>query len=176
MSPTPPPKTPPQAAPSMRRQRTRPATWASHSSAGIWTSPRAQSPPTSPPIPQPPPNALKIEDIARQSFGQFHPTRFDDAQVQIVRKYFRNCLIYAEAATTNGDLDAIKEVARTNADDLALYASTAWGASLDTAGLRLFAKPDILTPGSVAPPDPETLTVTRTAQQLTAGNLAALLA
>ena len=118
----------------------------------------------------------EIKDIIREQFALFNILHFDNERIQIVRKYVRNCLAYTGVATSNNDLDKCKEVARTNLNDLALYATSAWGTTLDTAGLRLFALPEPLTPNTAAPPAEETLTATRTAQQLTGTNLAEELA
>ena len=117
----------------------------------------------------------EIRDIARQFLAAFTAIHFGTTEATRVRKYARNAVVYADASTTNTQLDKVKTVLRVEADDLALYSDSTWDTGLDTVGLRAFVKPDALTPNSVAYPAAETGMPTVQASALTGANLAALL-
>lgn len=118
----------------------------------------------------------EIKQIVREFLAAFTVAHFDGDGATVVRKYARMVLAYALNLTADSDLDAAKTAARAaTADQIALYADSTWAATLDTPGLRVFALPEPLTPGTAAPPAAESLTATLTAQQITAVNVAQVL-
>lgn len=123
------------------------------------------------------PQRDEIKDIIRSEFlPRFDADRFDAAAATLIRKYARNVLVYTNASTTDAQLDKCKTAARVSANDVALYADSTWPPGLDTPGLRIFVRPEPLTPGSAPYPAAEAGMPNLTASALTSANLAALLA
>ena len=125
----------------------------------------------------------EIEGIVRQSYNEFDFDRWGLVDTssrpikQMILKWLRMIIAYANASTSNNQLDECKTESRRPLAELAEYAdASAWNTGLDSAGFRVWQKPEPAVTDSAPLPPPLAGMPTLTAQQITATDMAAVLA